>query len=299
MRKFPVFLLFVAIASAAPLAIAAVVPAGLEQQEKALEHNENGKRLLSEQKLEEAVEEFDKAIEEDETFWEPYYQRGRALANLGRMEEAKQSFLGGAQMNPAHAHNHLLAGIAALNVNDFDTSWDQLIRAHLAGNADAQGFIDRLRQAAAPPPDFDLRMGAWRVFVAGVDTRDLVAGGTMPVDRFGRNAEDDIQEVLGRMQPDLTALQRHVANAISDSPGFGVVASLDLAEYVMVISPDTIDDSRRPSMTGYLRLYEANVTEAVYSRQVEFRDLSASGQVSATLTQIMNQLESWRREREG
>ena len=304
MRKMPTTL---SAAMVALLVSVAAAAAGPEPLQSAVELNDKGKELLSEQKFEEALKEFAKAIEADGTLWEPYYQRGRALAMLGRMEDAKQSFLEGAEVNPAHAHNHLLAAIAAQNVGDLDTAWDQAIRAHLAGNADAQGTIDSLRRASEPPPDFEERMNAWAVFVAGVDTRTLLADADLPQDRAAAVNDPDaasargelsVEQKLGQMQADLIALQRHVANAISDSVGFGLVPRLDMAEYVVTIVPEEIDVEPRASMEGYLRLYDVNDRDALYSRRVEFRDLASAGAVRSTLQLVMNQMENWKKERE-
>lgn len=72
--------------------------------------------------------------------------------------------------------------------------------------------------------------------------------------------------------------------------------SAELAQYYVTISPEEIEASPRPRMSGYLRLYSVESDAPVYFRPVAFRDLSATGQVRATLQNVINQMETWRRE---
>ena len=93
-------LLVLVVAAVAP----AVVRAGGLQSEEAVALTEKGKALLADGKPEEAVAELDEAIEVDQTFWEGWYQRGRALALLGRYEAATESLLRSTVLNPGHAN---------------------------------------------------------------------------------------------------------------------------------------------------------------------------------------------------
>jgi len=255
------------------------------QTEEAAALNEKGKALLADGKQEEAVAEFDKAIELDETFWEPWYQRGRALALLGRYDTARESLLQSTLLNPGHANAHMLTAHAAMYEEDYELAWDQGIRAYLAGE-DPQVIFGGLSTRSDLPGDFDERIEAWRVYVAGIDTSDLLAGAQRPDNT--RGGATGVQEELVQMQPDLLRLQRELANALSDARGFGLVPTAELAEYYVTISPDEIgerdrndiDTTRRASsMNGYLRLYSVASEEPIYFRRVAFRDLSAVGQV--------------------
>lgn len=263
------------------------------QSEQAVELNEAGKALIAEGKHEEALAAFDRAIEADEDFWEPWYQRGRALALLDRYEEATESLLRSTRLNPGHANAHMLTAHAAMHAGDMELAWDQGIRAYLAGE-DPQAIFGGIGERSELPSDFDARIEAWRVYVAGIDTSDLMATAQGP--RNTRGGASGTQEELVQIQPDLQELERHIANALSESRAFGLVSRLELAQYYVVVSPESIRATPRPSMDGYLRLYSIESEEAVYSRRVEFRDLSAEGQVGATLQNVMNQLESWRAE---
>lgn len=263
------------------------------QSEEVVALNERAKALIEEGDHEQAIALLDDAIEIDDSFWEVWYQRGRALALLERYQEAAESLLRSTVLNPGHANAHMLTAHAATYAGDFELAWDQGIRAYLAGG-DPQQIFGGLSERSELPADFDQRIEAWRVFVAGVDTRDLIASAQGPANTRGRAT--GIQEELVQIQPDLANLQRHLANAISDASGFGLVPRAELAQYYIVISPEEIGTSPRPSMEGYVTLHDIASEEAVYSRRVEFRDLSSVGQVTATLQNVINQMESWRRE---
>jgi len=261
------------------------------QSGEAVARNEAGKALILEGKHEEAIAAFEEAIEADEGFWEPWYQRGRALALLNRYEEATESLLQSTRLNPGHANAHMLAAHAAMYAGDLELAWDQGIRAYLAGG-DPQQIFGGIGERAEPPTDFDARIEAWRVYVAGIDTSDLMASAQAPSNT--RGGAIGTQEELVQIQPDLLLLERHVANALSESRAFGLVPRLELAQYYVTLAPDSIQATPRPAMDGYLRLYSIESEDPVYFRRVQFRDLSASGQVRATLENIMNQMESWR-----
>jgi hypothetical protein len=276
---------------ALPLAGASMT--GGSQSSQAVELNERGKELLAEGRHEAAIEEFDQAIAADETFWEAWYQRGRALALLSRFDEAVESLLHSTVLNPGHANAHMLTCHAAMYAENFELAWDQGIRAYLAGE-DPQAIFGGLSSRSEPPPDFDERIAAWRVYVAGVDTTELIASAQNPNNT--RGGASGIQEDLVQIQPELLALQQQVAAALSDSRGFGLVADAELAQYYVTISPEEIEAAPRPRMSGYLRLYGVDSDNPLYFRPIAFRDLSAAGQVKATLQNVINQMETWRRE---
>jgi len=199
------------------------------QSEEAVARNEAGKALILEGKHEEAIAAFEEAIEADEGFWEPWYQRGRALALLNRYEEATESLLQSTRLNPGHANAHMLAAHAAMYAGDLELAWDQGIRAYLAGG-DPQQIFGGIGERAEPPTDFDARIEAWRVYVAGIDTSDLMASAQAPSNT--RGGAIGTQEELVQIQPDLLLLERHVANALSESRAFGLVPRLELAPSV-------------------------------------------------------------------
>lgn len=289
-------------------AFLAATPASA-QSERAIELTENAASLIAEQDFETAIREADKAIEEDENYWRAWFERGRALAMSGRMEEGKESLLRSTELNPGNADAHRMAALAAQNVEEYDLAWDQAIRAYLAG-ANPQTVFGGLSADSPEPPDFNERVNAWRVYVAGIDTRELLAAAQSPDNTRGGAA--GVQEALVEIQPDLQRLQQVVARALSDSRVFGLVQDPERAQYLFTIAPEELypDQSSgamssqetgrrsRPSMRGYLRLYNLESEEPIFFQSVLFRDLSASGQVAAAVEQVINQMEAWRSEQQ-
>lgn len=264
------------------------VPPG--PQSPAAELTQQARGLISEQKLEEAVEVLDRAIEADPKYGMAYYQRGRALANLGRMEEAEESLLQATRLQPGFAHGHLLASLAAENLGDYETAWDQAARAIIAGTEPTE--FGSLHQASPAPPEILARLDGWKVFVVGVDTRDLIAGDQRPAN--ARDGVTDIRNTIGQVQGDLLELQRLLANAVSDTTGFGLVPDAEMARYLLVITPESVDADPRATMDGELRLYEAESQDLAFVRQVSFRNLSAASAVQVEIDRFIDLLEEWK-----
>ena len=262
---------------------------------------QRGVELVADQKLEEALEAFDRAIEADENYGMVHYQRGRALALMGRMEEAKESLLRSTVLQPGFAHGHQLSSLAAQQLGDYETAWDQAVRAVLAGTELSQ--FGSLQQASPPPPDIDDRLAAWKVFVVGVDTRELIASNEMPLNRNPDGVPDDarvdttdITSTLGQVQADLLEMQRLLSNAISDTPGFGLVPDAEMARYLLVITPESISADPRATMEGEFRLHEVEGNDVAFVRKVSFRNLSAESAVTVEIRQFIVLLENWKRE---
>ena len=260
-------------------------------QDGAVALYERGVELIGGEKLEEALEAFDRAIEAAETYGMAHYQRGRALALMGRMEEAEESLLHATLLQPGFPHGHQLASLAAQQLGNYETAWDQAVRAVLAGVEPSQ-FGD-LQQASPAPADIGDRLAAWKVFVVGVDTRELIARDRMPDN--ARGGATDIRSTLGQVQGDLLEMQRLLSNAISDTPGFGLVPTAELAQYLLVISPESIRADPRHTMEGEFRLIEVESNDVAFVRPVSFRNLSAESAVTVEIQQFIDLIESWRR----
>ena len=261
---------------------------------EAIALTQRGVELVADQKLEEALEAFDRAIEADENYGMVHYQRGRALALMGRMEEAKESLLRSTVLQPGFAHGHQLSSLAAQQLGDYETAWDQAVRAVLAGTELSQ--FGSLQQVSPPPPDIDDRLAAWKVFVVGVDTRDVMNRDEGPFN--ARSGARDTRSTLAQIQPDLLEMQRLLSNAVSDTPGFGLVLDAEMAQYLLVITPESISADPRATMEGEFRLLEVEGNNVAFVREVSFRNLSAESAVAVEIQQFIVLLENWKRERQ-
>ncbi len=260
--------------------------------QSAEELTRNAARLIGEQEFEQALQVLDRALEENSEYWEAYYQRGRALAMSGNMQEGLQAFLRGCELNPGFAHGHQLAALAARELGDFDTAWEQAIRAYLAGADMSTGFA-QLAESSEVPTDIDARIGAWKVFVADITADDALAQSELP----DQQNQESVSQLLQESAADIRTIQLHVRNAISRSPHFGLVPEPALAQYVLGISVDEIGERQPRSMEGYLRLYDISTGEAIYYRQISLRNIFAGGSLYGELERYIGQLEEWKQER--
>ncbi len=253
----------------------------------------NAARLIGEQEFEQALQVLERAAEEDPDYWEIYYQRGRALAMSGNMQEGLDAFLRGCELNPGFAHGHQLASVAAVQVGKFETAWDQAIRAYLAG-ADMSSIFAQLNERSEVPVDIDARIAAWKVFVADISADEVLAQAELP----DQQDQERVRQLLQESAADIGAIQLHMRNAISRSPHFGLVPEPGLAQYVLGISVDEIGERQPRSMEGYLRLYDISTSEVIYYRQISLRNISAGGLLYGELERYVGQLEEWKQEQE-
>jgi tetratricopeptide (TPR) repeat protein len=273
--------------------LASPPPSSHAAPQSAEELTRNAARLIGEQEFEQALQVLELAEEDDADYWEIYYQRGRALAMSGSMQEGLESFLRGCDLNPGFAHGHQLASVAASQVGDFETAWEQAIRAYLAG-ADMSSLFAQLAERSETPADIDARLNAWKVFVADITADEALARAELP----DQQNQETISQRLQESAADIGTIRLHVRNAISRSPHFGLVPEPGLAQYVLGISVDDLSARQPRSMDGYLRLYDISTGEAIYYRQISLRNISAGGSLYAELERYVGQLEEWKQEQD-
>ena len=263
-------------------------------EESAVALTQRGVELIAEKNLEEALESFDRAIEANQGYGVAHYQRGRTLALMGRMQEAVESLLLSTELQPEFAHGHQLASLAAQQLGDYETAWDQAVRAVLAG-VEPSAFAG-LNEVSPATAEIQERLAAWRVFVVGVDTRELMTADQRPDN--ARGGVTDIGSTLRQVEGDLLEMQRLLSIAVSDTPGFSLVPSPELAQYLLVITPESIRADPRHTMTGEFRLIEVEGNQVAFVRPVSFRNLSAESAVTVEIEQFIDLLENWKRGRQ-
>lgn len=291
-------------------------------------------RLLEQERAAEALEELDRAIEEDPGYPPAHLYRGYALGQMGRREAAQQAFLRAVELNPGWPDAHRMAAIASFHVGDYETAWEQAIQAHLAGVDMSQGF-EGLRQVSRQPADLERRLNAPRVFVGELETSGLEARTENP---FGRNvdvsgaasrpevtaetaqppptpgagdagaaggrpitsgskATGTGQRALAEAQADLAEMLRQTRDAVSDSPDFGLVPRREMADYVLIIEVDDLAETAPRKLDGYIKLYDARTGEEIYRRVLTLRNISAVADLNADINRYVDYMEQWLRSR--
>ncbi len=304
-------LLLVALASFLPLASIPASGFPLPQNAAAVGATEDAAKLIEENRLREALETLDRAIDADHEYWEAHYQRGRALGLMSRWQESRDALRRATELNPGHGHSHRLASIAAINVEDWDTAWDQAIKAQLAGEDMTQTLVS-MYEMSPPPDDFALRINAAAVFVADVDSTTAVAEIDLPTN-FNPDAPTSTGQRQGRASGledsainqsslDLVRLQRAMRNALAASPRLAVVLDPGRAKFILAIQLteiSTISDGQPNSARGYFRVIDIERREVVYRQPIDIADLSSTPAIAGKLRRYVTDLAAWLARQEG
>lgn len=277
---------FVAIGTLAALALATAGAPATPQKDadKAVELTERARGLIQEDRLGEALSLLEQAVAADDSYWQAYYQQGRIFGMREDFLMARHMLLKASELNPGHAHTHELAWEASYRIGDFENAWDQAIRASLAGADMNQRFLEMYARSD-PPEDFEQRVNAPRLYVAAIEIGDVEASNHLP---FNRNpASGGIGTISGRPSHadglhranenafNLKRVRDKLRDAIVDAPYLGIVLDLELADYVLGISVESLSEATPVTMEGYLRLYEAAGSEPVYFKSLKLRDISS------------------------
>ena len=281
------------------------------QSAAAVRASENAARLIQESRLQEALETLDRAIDADDEYWEAYYQRGRALGLMSRWQESRDALRRATELNPGHGHSHRLASIAAINIEEWGTAWDQAIKAQLAGEDMSQTLLG-IFEMSPPPDDFAIRINAAAVFVADVDTSTALAGIELPTNfnpeapagaglRQGRasNLEDS---AINQSALDLIRLQRAMRNALAESARLAIVLDPGRAKFILAIQIteiSTTSDGRPNSARGYFRFIDIERREVVYRQPIDIADLSSTPAIAGKLRRYVTDLAAWLASQEG
>lgn len=265
-------------------------------------------RLVQEDRLQEALDTLDRAIDADDEYWEAHYQRGRTLGLMSRWQESRDALLRAVELNPGHGHSHRLASIAATNIEDWDTAWDQAIKAQLTGEDMRQSLLS-MYEKSPPPDDFAVRINAATVFVAEVDSTTVLADIELPTN-FNPNAPGGTGERQGRASDledsalrqsslDLIRLQRAMRYALSQSPHTAVVLEPGRAKYILAIQLTDISTSQPHSASGYFRFIDIEKREVVYRQPIDIQDLSSTPAIAGKLRRYVTDLSAWLAKQEG
>lgn len=256
-----------------------------------------------------ALDDLELAIEADQEYWEAWYQKGRALGLLQQFPESRDALLQAAELNPGHGHTHRLAALAASQAEDYETAWDQAIRASLAGQDMNQMFVDMFYKSP-PPDDFEVRIKAATVFVASSQTDEIDALADLPYNSnpqsggsgtiSGRPAYTMGSDRVNENAADILRMERAFRNVLSDSPYFGVVVDPQWAKYILVVSIDELGERSPVHLDGYVRLYDVVSGDAVWFRSIELDDITSQSVTHGELARLTNLMSLWlRKEAEG
>ncbi len=259
-------------------------------------------------------------LNEDDEVWTAQFLRGMALGQLGKERGALEAFLLADDLNPGVADVYVWAGIASFGIGDYDTCWEQTIRAHQAGR-NMSLEIEQLKEVADPPSDLARRLRAPRAFLAEMDTSVRQ-----------HNTGLDAALLLG--QGELFTVQQQLGQAVRDSRAFGLVRARGLADYVIgltvsdygnaaysgsetkpdnlpaeVVDPDIMSPHANPlthlsgteeplahALEGQLELVNTVTGAVAFSVPLIIEDVTSVGDLSRELRRYVGYLERWAQE---
>jgi VWFA-related protein len=195
-------------------------------------HVQTGIDLSARQETARALVEFGYALQADPHSWEAHYHRGRALMLTGQTREAQQALLSAARLGPGRGHVHKLACGVSFELEDYETAWDQAIRAQQA-EINMTNELLLLRQQTDAPANLEERLSAPRIHIDYYWVFDLV---------------------------EETALRRVslvLAQELSNEPEIGLIDLEALADYRLFIKLKKLADESPRKLEADLELWES------------------------------------------
>ena len=293
-------------------------------QEKAQEYLQKGVEELQNGNLDRALRELEKAIDEAPTLAAAYYYAGMATAQQQKFDEAWEYFTTAADLSPGFGDAHMRACMVAFYRQEFSDSWEQAILAAQAG-IDMDGAFAELQQQQDPPADWRTRLDAPRIMIGGLDTETLQAresgafatrneagaedmrasdrgsgsatGNPEAVNRgtVGTGAADMLtgSGLTAAVQADLSEMRRQFGQGLMDSSAFAVVPRPELTNYVLTLKVDSVAEDSPRLLTGYVKIFNYETSEEVYSRPLELRNISSVGDMHTDVMRYIGYLEEW------
>ena len=140
-------------------------------------------------------------------------------------------------------------------------------------------------------------MAPVRVYVGGVDTSrvEQVFHPALEAGPFsdGSRLTSIGRTVVGEAAGDINLFEREARRHFAESTAFALVASPEMADYVMVVDADYISDDARRRMRGVLRLVDVDSGDNAYRRRVDFSSISTKSNLNRELTTSVNLMEEW------
>lgn len=273
----------------------------LASAQRAVDLTEEGGKLVEAGRFQQALEALDLAIEEDPEYPMAHFVRAYALNGLSQTAEARDAFLKAAELSPGWAQAHQMAAVLSARTGQFETAWNQAIRAHQAG-ADVARLMEQLAQAAQGPEDLAQQLNAPTIFVAEADTTKAEAHTDNP---FGvEELDEDTNERAAALgvglrrildsQGEIYRVVWQTRSSLAASPTFALVPRADMARYLLVVEVDELGPNPNDrEMKGYITILDARDGEEVYRQPIELGNIASASEVRAEIERYTLYLERW------
>lgn len=279
----------------------------VQQQSEEMQIVRVAEQLVRQQKPDEALAELQRAFKMNDEFGPAYFVAGLAYGAKSQPQEAYDNFIKAAEYQSGWGDAHRLASMYAADMGNLEDSWDQAIKAHLAGT-DMSDAFEGLQTMGPAPEDFDQRLAAYRVFVAPMNVEQFIAHEENPfgrmIDSSGSATNTDNlsntkatgvgARVVSESSADRATVMQRTRQRLADSRYFSLVGNQGQAQYILVIEVDDIGESmsNRP-LRGYMNLLDAQSGERAYRRRIEMSNIVSQADVNRDLDRIIGLLEEW------
>ena len=269
---------------------------GEQQQSEEMQIVRAAEQLVAQQQPDQALAELQKIFDENDSFAPAYFVAGLAYAAKGEWPTAYENMVKAAEHDPGWGQAHRQASRYAADMDDFDASWAQAIKAHQSGTDMSDAFAG-LPSMAEAPDDLEMAMAAPRVFAGPIDTETFEEAGDNALQGGANSSASSrtgrAERILSEAAPDIARWVQEAKRQFSESREFGLVQRPEQAQYILLFEIDSIADSRRRRTRGYLKLVDAQSGEQAYRRRVEFADISSLADLNRDFSRIMSILEEW------
>jgi len=113
-----------------------------------LAHNNRGVAYRHQGNLNQAILDYNKAIEINSNYDVAYYNRGVAYRHQGNLNQAILDFNRAIEINPDYAEAYSNLAVAYFEKQEYEKSWEYVHRAQILGYQVKPGFIKQLKEAS-------------------------------------------------------------------------------------------------------------------------------------------------------
>jgi len=117
-------------------------------RQKAAAHNSQGIIYIEEGKYDQAISEFNKAIEIDSRIAVSYFNRGLVYLGKGQFDEAISDFNKSIEINPRDREAYYYRGRSHYLKKEYDKSWEDVKKAQDLDLKVSPKFLEDLRKAS-------------------------------------------------------------------------------------------------------------------------------------------------------
>ncbi len=114
----------------------------------AFAYNNRGVAYRSKGQYDQAISDFNKALEINPRYARAHYNRGNTYYQMGRYDQAISDYNKALEINPRHAKAYNNRGVAYESTGQYDKAWEDVHKAQDLGFKINPQFLKNLREAS-------------------------------------------------------------------------------------------------------------------------------------------------------